>query len=128
MTNTTSNTAVCLRCGGTGATTHKHVENGLCFRCNGTGRVERVEGTARPVTHAERQSHIEALRATFCRWRRAIASGVPAAEFAEYDNGLGCSPATQVYRTASALDSSDRARVVAAFNTLLNLDIAVEAE
>lgn len=38
----------CLKCDGTGLTTHRHIEGGVCFPCNGTGVVELRPRHVRP--------------------------------------------------------------------------------
>lgn len=48
MTNATSNTCECYKCGGSGyIAAFAGIANGECFRCSGTGRVKA--GKSKPV-------------------------------------------------------------------------------
>lgn len=72
MTTTTTKTATCPKCSGTGNLRHfAHVDNGRCFTCAGAGVVE-----IRPSTHRELSSFdLERARGEFRSSYRNIRSG-----------------------------------------------------
>ena len=52
----------CARCGGSGKTAWKHVEDGVCFACDGTGEVAIEPKAPSPVkTWKVAEDHTDAL-------------------------------------------------------------------